>query len=142
MTNATNNSNTSGRHWKHAIAGGVVVGVLLVLFKGASFGSALISGAAVAVAAGIILTRVVGNRDVAEMAAEAQERDEQAVAAAMQAARAEPEEAEEPAPQPAEAAPEPAPAQISASSLVKPSTPLPGQQELAERKGTWRYEGA
>lgn len=139
MTNSTNHANASARHWRNAVAGGVLVAILLVVFKGASLIAALISGAAVAIAAGIILTRLVGSRDIADMAADTQERTEQAVAAAMPAAA--PEEPV-PAPQPAETAPEPAPEEHSARSLVKPSTPLPGQQELAARKGTWRYEGA
>lgn len=49
-------------------------------------------------------------------------------------AAAEKAEPEPVAPAAAEAAPEP-------EILVKPSTPLPGQAELAERKGSWKYEG-
>ena len=52
----------------------------------------------------------------------------------------------------AEAAPEPAPEPVSepaaepaqtsqSENLIKPSTPLPGQADLASRKGTWRYQG-
>ncbi|KUJ76773.1 hypothetical protein AVO45_09705 [Ruegeria marisrubri] len=36
---------------------------------------------------------------------------------------------------------EPAPAAKVEAPKVKPSAPLPGQEELAARKGTWRYEG-
>ncbi len=46
-----------------------------------------------------------------------------------------PKTAAEPAPTPAA---EPAPA----APFVKPSTVLPGQQELASRKGTWTYKGS
>lgn len=47
---------------------------------------------------------------------------------------------------PAEATPEPVPQQIAdapaevESALIQPSAPLPGQQDLSDRKGTWRYE--
>ncbi|MHA6263993.1 endonuclease [Arenibacterium sp. CAU 1754] len=62
-----------------------------------------------------------------------------------------------PAPAPAAAAPAPAPAKAadpaketpapkpapaaSSEPLIKPSTALAGQQELSERKGSWKYEG-
>lgn len=48
---------------------------------------------------------------------------------------------------PAPTAPAPAPAAPAAAEAaptaaeVKPSTPLAGEAELAERKGTWKYEG-
>jgi predicted flap endonuclease-1-like 5' DNA nuclease len=45
---------------------------------------------------------------------------------------------------PEPAAPTPAPAAahppVSAETGVKPTTPLPGQAELASRKGSWKYE--
>ncbi|MGH1413315.1 MAG: hypothetical protein ACRBB0_07460 [Pelagimonas sp.] len=44
-----------------------------------------------------------------------------------------------------ETAPEPATSDetgdVAAAPVMKPSTALPGQEELAGRKGTWRYEG-
>ncbi|WP_300531972.1 NADH-quinone oxidoreductase subunit E [uncultured Mameliella sp.] len=47
-------------------------------------------------------------------------------------------------PQPAKPAPKPekvaeAPAEVE-QALVQPSTPLPGQDDLSSRKGSWRYE--
>jgi NADH-quinone oxidoreductase subunit E len=44
----------------------------------------------------------------------------------------------------AAAEPEPVAAQAEAAeemNLVQPSKALPGEAELAARKGTWRYEG-
>lgn len=46
---------------------------------------------------------------------------------------------EEPAPEPAEKA---APAAAEAAAVVRPSKPLAGEEDLASRKGSWRYEGA
>jgi NADH-quinone oxidoreductase subunit E len=43
-------------------------------------------------------------------------------------------------PEPVPADP-PAPPETSAEALVKPSAPLAGQAELAQRKGTWRFGG-
>ncbi|MEX0284825.1 MAG: NADH-quinone oxidoreductase subunit E [Paracoccaceae bacterium] len=58
---------------------------------------------------------------------------------AAEAAKAAANEAAAPAPEPAPAAPVAA-APAQAEGLIKPSATLPGQQELAARKGTWRYE--
>ncbi len=153
MTNDTGNENTNARHWKRAGIGGVVVAVLLMAVKGMGLVSAAMSGAVVAAVAGYVLTRMVGNRDVGQMAREAWEEPDAMSLAAAEAGASEPAAAAEPSvetaseapapaePQAAEVAPE-APARISASPLVKPSKPLPGQQELAARNGTWRYQGA
>lgn len=51
-----------------------------------------------------------------------------------------------PTPEPVAEAPAPAPEPAAPTAAdegpaVKPSTPLAGQAELAERKGTWKYEG-
>lgn len=140
MTNDSKDGKSNARHWQKAAAGGVVVAVLLMVFNGTGLVTALISGGVVAAVAGYILTRMVGDRDVAEMARAAQDAAEQM----RDSASARVTEAE---PQAAPAAPETGdvpetPARISASPLVKPSKPLPGQQELAARKGTWRYQGA
>ncbi len=43
--------------------------------------------------------------------------------------------------EPLAAAPDPVESAQEPVALVKPSTPLPGQVELAERKGSWKYEG-
>ncbi|MHA3980271.1 endonuclease [Halovulum sp. GXIMD14794] len=56
---------------------------------------------------------------------------------------AQPPAAETPKPVPAAAAPAAAAAPIPAAEnrpLVQPSTPLPGEADLAGRKGQWRYE--
>ncbi|MFC3117984.1 hypothetical protein [Jhaorihella thermophila] len=148
MTNDSKDGKSNARHWQKAAAGGVVVAVLLMVFNGTGLVTALISGGVVAAVAGYILTRMVGDRDVAEMARAAQDAAEQMRDSATTTARATETEPSAPAePQAATAAREAtqapqAPARISASPLVKPSKPLPGQQELAARKGTWRYQGA
>ena len=46
-----------------------------------------------------------------------------------------------PAPKPAAPAPAPAAEPAPTTPAVKPSTVLPGQQELAARKGEWTYKG-
>ncbi len=46
---------------------------------------------------------------------------------------------EDAAPSPAAAEPKADPTQSTSDSLVTPSTPLPGEAELAARKGEWRY---
>ncbi|MDU8910554.1 endonuclease [Aestuariicoccus sp. MJ-SS9] len=56
--------------------------------------------------------------------------------------RAVPPSADDAAPAPASAAPAPAAAGAPAeASAVKPSTPLPGEADLASRKGEWTYGG-
>lgn len=155
MTNSTNNEGNARRLWKKSIGGGFVVAALLMGFNGASLTSAAITGAAVAIAAGLVLTRLAGNRDGDSMAADAalQEVDagpETVVDAVFsdEDGKAAQEPAQEPAADTASGAvsegagdgDEPAP--VSASSIIKPSKSLPGQRELAERKGTWRYQGA
>jgi len=52
------------------------------------------------------------------------------------------EKAEDAAPSPAATEPEADPTQAASDSLVTPSTPLPGEAELAARKGEWRYGDA
>ncbi len=159
MTNSKNNEDNARRLWKKSIGGGFVVAALLMAFNGASLTSAAISGAAVAIAAGLVLTRLMGNRDGDSMAADAppQEVDagpETVVDAVFsdEGGDAAQEPAQEPAADTAGATVEDtaeatdgageAPARVSASAIIKPTKSLPGQQELAARKGTWRYQGA
>jgi NADH-quinone oxidoreductase subunit E len=46
-----------------------------------------------------------------------------------------------PAPEPTPAPANQPQAAVAEETVVKPSTPLPGQAELAARKGTWKYQG-
>ena len=104
---------------------GAIVAIVLIVMGMVIFG--IIAGAAV----GFVLAGYLGKRDVG--AAPAQE----------EASVAKPEEAAAPVAQ-AEAAPATTPAPVAEKPAAKwkPTAALAGEQELASRKGTWRYEGA
>jgi len=138
MTNATNQKDTAARYWRMSTIGGVVVAVLLVVASDVGLIPAAVVGVVVAVLAGTVLNRMKPAGDAASQP------DAPAAMAADTVAQpdAAPEFATEPAPVSAPEASAPTASSASSGSIVKPSTPLPGQQELAERKGTWRYEGA
>lgn len=140
MTNDDNRMQHCARKcWMLAAIGGVVLAILLLAFGGWSFFGSILAGLVVFGVGGFLLKSVqCGNPDVAAPEAAAQP------AAASSPAPA--AEASSPAPA-AEAAPEadmaPAVATKAAADakvLVKPSAPLAGQQELAARKGSWKYE--
>lgn len=141
MTNSTDQAGCKARSWRLSAYGGVVLAVLFMLVGNAGIVSAAIGGVVGFVVLGVVLTRFLcpeGQQDMASAApAPAPE------PAAEPVVEAAPEPAPEPTPEPAptatEVAPEPQPA--SASSLVKPSKELPGQIELANRKGSWTYKG-
>lgn len=123
--------------WTKPVMGGGAVAVLALL-TGYGIGGAILAGIAGVGITHLVMSRMGGSKARAASAPTAQP------------------EAPEPAPtaQPeAKVAAEPAPAQQAASAaaapgeaepLIKPSTPLPGEAELAARKGTWKYtpEGA
>jgi len=144
MTNATDQAGCKARSWRLSAYGGVVLAVLFMFVGNAGVVSAAIGGVVGFAVLGFVLTRFLcpeGQQDVAsatpvsapepvvEMAPEPEPTPEPAPEAA-------------PAPEPeaaTEATPDPAP--VSASTLVKPSKELPGQVELANRKGSWTYKG-
>jgi NADH-quinone oxidoreductase subunit E len=118
--------------WVVAIIVGLIVFMVL---KGILPGFiALIAGAIAAVFLGLWMLRTFCVADVASPSTTA--------APAAAPAQAAPEAASAPAaeaPVAAEAAPVAAKSE-STESVMKPSTELPGQKELAERKGEWKYE--
>lgn len=154
MSTSMDKSGCAARSWRMAAYGGVVVAVLLMLFGGSGLVQSVIAGAVVFGVGGFVMARFLcpeGSSDEAAPTASAP-------AASAPAAAPAPEPAPEPAaaPEPVEEAPaqetatpepvaqeEAAPAADTASDepLVKPSKALPGQEDLATRKGTWRYEG-
>ena len=107
-----------------ALAGAAVAIVLIVL-------GMIVIGIIAGVAVGVVLAGYLGKQDVG--AAPAQE----------EASAAQPVEAAAPVAQ-EEAAPatKPAPVAEKPAAKWKPSAVLAGEQELASRKGTWRYQGA
>lgn len=136
MTNGSNSEGGPGRHWKLAGVGGVVVAIVYSLLTGASLVSSILIGAIFAVAAGMYLGRK-GAEDEASISAPPTPEP-----VAPEPVVSEPVAAE-PAAQPAAAPVADVTGEVAAAeSLVKPSTELPGQAELAERKGEWRYEAS
>ncbi|WP_425046159.1 hypothetical protein [Primorskyibacter sp. S87] len=123
--------------WKKAALGGAGTAVVATLI-GSGLGTAAVVGLAVTGGIGFMLGR---RQDESASSVEPQP----AAAPAAEPAAPEGDTVAAAAETPADPAPEPTPAEatqpISASSLVKPSTPLPGQADLAARKGSWKYEG-
>ncbi|WP_146344763.1 hypothetical protein [Falsiphaeobacter marinintestinus] len=134
MSNENNTNNGLSRHWKLAGVGGVVVAVVYSVLTGAGIGSSVLIGALFTGVAGFVMGR--NSEGAAETPAAPQ-------AAAPQAEPVETivdavvETVEDVADDVAETVATAAPA---TQSLIKPSTALPGQAELAERKGSWRYD--
>ncbi|GAB5436464.1 hypothetical protein [Falsiruegeria mediterranea] len=148
MTKATDEAGCKARSLRLSAYGGVVLAVLFMLVGNAGIVSAAIGGVVGFVVLGFVLTRFLcpeGQQDMASAAPAPT--PEPAAEPVVEAA---PEPAPEPEPEP-EATPEPEPVAateatpdptpVSASSLVKPSKELPGQVELANRKGSWTYKG-
>lgn len=119
--------------WRKAAFGGGIAAIVYYLLAGAGLGMSLLVGFIAMGAFGVSLKR----------------RSNQAAAAAETVAAA-----TSPAPRPvaAEAVTETQAEELAAevveseaapqeASLVKPGTILPGEAELASRKGSWRYEG-
>ncbi|MEX0284824.1 MAG: endonuclease [Paracoccaceae bacterium] len=129
-----------------AVLGGLVF--LIGLIMGWGFWAALLIGIVVLVVGFVLFPRIfcpqqaAAGQSFAPAPPPAQPAAQPAPAPEPEPA-AEPEPvAEAPAPEPApQAAPEPEASTAAATdSVIKPSAHLPGQAELAERKGTWRYE--
>lgn len=147
-----NTSNDHGeckrRCWTYAaIAGGVLFLVLWLLTSWGFFG-ALILGLIVFALGVFFLPNILCSDSRTEPEVATPRAATPAPAPTPEPAAAENAPAAEepaPAPEPAPAAaPEPVaePSPAAAGPMVSPSKPLPGQQELAERKGTWRYESS
>lgn len=137
----TTSSNRTTRSWKPAAIAGAVVGLVL-LVAGSGLGIALV-GALVIFGLGLVLLPRGGASETEvtrEVAPPAQSEPRSAPAPATPVAAPiapEPEPAAREMEPAADHAEQPA---LSASTLVKASKVLPGQMELAARKGTWRFE--
>ncbi|MBO9450250.1 hypothetical protein J7426_08300 [Tropicibacter sp. R16_0] len=150
MTNATDEAGCKARSWRLSAYGGVVLAVLFMLVGNAGIVSAAIGGVVGFVVLGFVLTRFLCPEGQQEMTSAAPAPAPEPVAGPVVEAAPEPASEPEPVAEPeatpepepvaaTEAAPNPTP--VSASSLVKPSKELPGQIELANRKGSWTYKG-
>ncbi|KIC48492.1 hypothetical protein [Tateyamaria sp. ANG-S1] len=108
--------------WLVALLGGALAAVLLMVLGGWSFMQGAFMGLVVAVVAGALLSWIMCKPlpAIGEATAEAK--------------------STEPAPA-AKVTPAAAPATTSAASPeIKPSASLPGEEDLAARKGEWKYE--
>ncbi|SFD81802.1 endonuclease [Roseivivax sediminis] len=155
--NATNNGmSCQTRCWALAGGGGLLIFLLLLLVGFAVIG-ALLLAIVIAAALGLLLQNIRCAPDAETGAASATDSQARTVAASAPSATPAPDPAPAGAPEAAERredapaeerkAPPPAPGAAVADAdsetgpLVKPTKELPGQKDLAERKGTWRYEG-
>ncbi len=138
----TPSSNNTGRSWGTAAIGGGIVGLLL-LVVGSGVLIALLVGLVIFAIGLMLLPRrkapdAVVTREVRSPAVPARPLtppEPEPVAAEMPN-EPEPVTAKAPRATPSETEPP----QVTASTLVKASKALPGQIELAARKGTWRFE--
>lgn len=136
MTKSTDNT---GRSWVTAAIGGGVVGILL-LVVGSGLLVALITGLVI-FAIGLMLlprrgaSKSAMTREVSKPAAPIQPQ----TAATPEPVVAQEQPASEATPTPTPTAAQEQPS-LTASALIKTSKALPGQVELAARKGTWRFE--
>lgn len=142
------------RCWRMSAIAGAVLVIILWLFVGWGFLSSVIIGAVVALVTGTVLTRMLCTDFSAGQTAQPPVAAPQPKPAAPKA-----EPAAEPVAQPdatpaadpapvaaAELVAKPvaaaaAPASAQAGSVMTPSKALPGQAELASRKGSWKYQG-
>lgn len=138
MTTTKDRTADTARVWKRAAYGGLVVAGVILVFGQTSVTTAVIAGVVAFAAGGYLGGRMSG------AVQEAQERAELATQAPAEAAPSAPAPVEQAPAASAAAEPEPVVAQAEAAeemNLVQPSKALPGEAELAARKGTWRYEG-
>ena len=143
MSQSTDNKSDGNRNWIRAVIAGVVVAVVYSLLTGAGLGSSVLMGVVFAVVAGFVLNR----RSSTESDVSAQSDTPVNIAAAAVAEPAavptDPVSEAAPAPEPvvADVAGDATEVPVSPVSIVKLGTQLPGEVELAARKGSWRYEG-
>lgn len=151
-----NSNATSGNCQRNCWLAALVVGVLMAWYlmsAGWGFFLTLIIALVIFVAAGRLMTRSFCSDKAAQGGQTASAPATPPAPTPAPVVEAAPEPASEPSPEPEptpepeaepDAAPVPAARSAQASSdvaLLKPSTVLPGQDELASRKGTWRYGG-
>ena len=149
MSTSSQQQACAARCWKIAALAGVGVAVLLIAFGGWLWWKAIVIGVVVFSVGGVALRRLWCRDDVVDIrpaSAAAQFPDPTQTQTAPQA----PAQTREPAPaSKGEAEPKKAP-QTPADEpntgadavTIRPSAVLPGQQELAARKGSWKYTTA
>lgn len=149
MTYSSEKADCTRRCWISAIVAGVVIAILLMSLGGWGFWASLVIGLVVLAVAGVALPRLICPvaQASAPVSRPASAPTPAPVPAPAPAPAPEPVAAEpdpEPDPEPVATDPEPAeePAPETDAGTIKPSTTLPGQQELAAREGAWRYEPA
>lgn len=126
MSNGNNTNGGVSRHWKLAGVGGVVVAVVYAVLTGSGIGASVLIGALFTGVAGFVMGRNAEDATDAATAPAAAPVVETIVDAVVEPAQDVVETIDTPAP--------------AAQTLIKPSTALPGQAELAGRKGSWRYD--
>lgn len=149
MTTSTDKSTDTARVWKRAAYGGLVVAGVILVFGQTSFMTAVVAGLVAFAAGGYLGGRMTAAAQQAEARGNLAEDIRADVAQSAPAPMAEPEVVNVVAePEPVETVAEPEPVATVAEpeaeeemKLVQPSKVLPGEAELAARKGTWRYEG-
>ncbi|WP_203583010.1 hypothetical protein [Ruegeria sp. PrR005] len=130
MTTSKDKTADTARVWKRAAYGGLVVAGVILVFGQTSVMTAAVAGVLAFAAGGYLGSRM------SDAVQEAEERTD--------VARSAPSPVAEPVAASAVAEPEPVATAVEAeeeTKLVQPSKALPGEAELAARKGTWRYEG-
>ncbi len=136
--------------WLVALLGGILTMALLMVLGGWTFMQGLFAGLVVFLIAGLLLNWVLckplpaANSATHQSAHASSAATTTAAAATAGAAAASAASASDSAAKPIPAAePEPIKAAESAPSgpTIKPSQALAGEAELAERKGSWKYEG-
>ncbi|MCR8826461.1 hypothetical protein [Pseudosulfitobacter koreensis] len=129
------------KSWMLAAITGAVLAVLLIAFGGWGFFAALVLGILVFGVFGFLLKNVRCTTLVAKSQGAQEQSPQPATQKPEPAAKSAPV-ADVAAPAPAAAEPEtaPKPAKADAAMTVKPSARLEGQEELAARKGDWKYE--
>ncbi len=136
--------------WGLAFGAGVVAAIMLMLLGGWSIVQAIFAAIVILIIVGALVSWIACRPLPAPGAhmSDSAGRDhpvkssaEQAADAAAQAkSGATASAAPEAAAAPAKPSASPAAAAAAAKAGVKPSTPLAGEAELSERKGTWKYE--
>lgn len=142
MTKKTGSMSCALTCWLVALLGALFAAAILMLVGTWTFFQALFAAVVIFLIAGLLLSWMLcrplpplpgSDEDRASAGSAGQ------TASAASTATAAPAAAASPAAAPASAAS--APAASAASAGVKPSASLPGQDDLASRKGTWRYDG-
>ncbi|MBM1814338.1 endonuclease [Pseudosulfitobacter pseudonitzschiae] len=145
MNENTQMQDCTRKCWMLSAIAGVVIAILMIAFTGWTFFSSILAGIVIFVVGGFLLKSML----CGALADQAQDTAAPAPAPAPAQAAATPKPAADTAPVADAAAPEAEsaePAAVSAATapadkvLVKPSARLAGQEELAARKGDWKYE--